>query len=474
MNYQQTLDYLFAKLPMYHRIGAAAYKADLNNTIHLCNLLDNPQNSFRSVHVAGTNGKGSVSHMLASILQEKGLKVGLYTSPHLKDFRERIRVNGKMIPKKYVSRFIHDHKNEFDQFQLSFFEMTVGLAFQYFRERKVDVAVVEVGLGGRLDSTNIITPLLSVITNISFDHMQFLGDTLEKIAMEKAGIIKPGVPVVIGETQLEIKNIFINKAEVSGSEITFADNDFSVSSVENYKFTSDRNVHSPLSRKDANSFGALAFSRSRLVRQKENNKFFTELSPLNPVQIFDIYQSNSHLFRRLESPLLGNYQQKNILTVLSACETLKKAGISIDEEQILRGIRNVIRNTNFEGRWQILSNNPLTICDTGHNEGGLREVLAQIKTTPHNHLHFIFGVVNDKQIDHILTMLPKDATYYFCKANIPRGLDQDELKRKAEFSGLTGLSYPSVTVALNAAKENASSNDLIFIGGSTFVVAEVV
>ena len=450
MNYLQTLDYLFARLPMYYRIGVAAYKADLDNTIKLCNLLGNPQNSFRSVHVAGTNGKGSVSHMLASILQEKGLKVGLYTSPHLKDFRERIRLNGKMIPKRYVSSFIHDHKDEFEQFQLSFFEMTVGLAFNYFREEEVDIAVVEVGLGGRLDSTNIITPLLSIITNISFDHMQLLGDTLEKIAGEKAGIIKPGIPIIIGETQDEVREVFLKKARISGSEIVFADANISVSGW----------ISSPRRREDAKHLSALASSRLNYLT--------------NTVQTLEVYQNDVILFKKIESPLLGNYQKKNILTVLSSCEILKKAGISIDEEQIRRGIRNVISNTGLKGRWQVLSRNPLTICDTGHNEGGLTEVVAQISETPFDHLHFVFGVVNDKEVDHILSMLPKDATYYFCKADIPRGLSQVELKKKAIAAGLKGNAYSSVRQALQSAQKNAAANDLVFIGGSTFIVAEVV
>jgi dihydrofolate synthase/folylpolyglutamate synthase len=450
MNYQQTLDYLFDRLPMYHRIGAAAYKADLDNTIKLCNLLGNPQDNFRSIHVGGTNGKGSVSHMMASILQEKGLKVGLYTSPHLKDFRERIRVNGMMIPKRFVSRFIHDHQKEFEQLQLSFFEMTVGLAFQYFKKEKVEIAVVEVGLGGRLDSTNIITPLLSVITNISFDHMQLLGDTLEQIAGEKAGIIKPGIPIIIGETQDEVRDVFLKKARSSGSEIVFADTSISVSGA----------ISSPQRRKDAKHLSALASSRLSSVTKS--------------FQTVEAYQNDVILFKELESPLLGNYQKKNILTVLSACEILKNAGISIDEEQIRRGIRNVIINTGLKGRWQVLSRNPLTICDTGHNESGLTEVLAQISETPYDHLHFVFGVVNDKEVDHLLKMLPKEATYYFCKANIPRGLDQNELRRKAQNAGLTGSSYASVQEALISAQENASRSDLIFIGGSTFIVAEVV
>jgi dihydrofolate synthase / folylpolyglutamate synthase len=456
MTYLETLDYLFSQLPMYHRIGASAYKADLTNTIKLCDLLGNPQDHFKSIHIAGTNGKGSVSHMLASVLQEKGLKVGLYTSPHLKDFRERIRINGKMIPKRYVCRFIGDHKKDFEELQLSFFEMTVGLAFRYFNEEKVDIAVVEVGLGGRLDSTNIITPLLSVITNISYDHMQLLGDSLEKIASEKAGIIKPGVPVIIGETQDVVKKIFVEKAKSTGSEIIFADSFFSVISTDEKRTYSQQDIFSPRRREDAKSLSALASLRLRCFRS------------------FDIYKENLPLFNDIVSPLLGNYQKKNIVTIIAACQALEKSGINLDEDQVRRGIRNVIKNTGLKGRWQVLARDPLTICDTGHNEGGLKEVLAQISETPYEHLHFVFGVVNDKEVDHILAMLPKEATYYFCKADIPRGLDQDKIKIKAQSYGLAGLSYPSVTDALKDAKENASANDLVFIGGSTFIVAEVV
>jgi dihydrofolate synthase / folylpolyglutamate synthase len=431
MTYPETLDYLFTRLPMYHRIGAAAYKADLTNTVAICNLLGNPQHSFHSVHVAGTNGKGSTSHMLASILQEKGFKTGLYTSPHLKDFRERIRINGVMIPEDNVVQFIEKYKFDFEVIQPSFFEMTVGLAFDYFRNEKVDIAIVEVGLGGRLDSTNVIMPLLSVITNISFDHKQFLGDTLVKIAVEKAGIIKRDIPVVIGETQENISHVFRNKALEHHAEITFADATFTAV----IKTTSDTGD------------GKL---------------------------ILDIFRNDKLYLADLESSLKGNYQQKNIVTVIAACEQISSHFGGISPNDIRRGILNVIVNTGLMGRWQVLSTSPLTICDTGHNEAGLTEVLKQIELTPHQKLHFVFGLVNDKEIDNILNMLPKSATYYFCKADIPRGLDADELKEKANNSGLSGKSYSSVKSALQAAQEQASGNDLVFIGGSTFVVAEVV
>jgi len=449
MKYGETLDYLFSRLPMYHRIGVAAYKADLNNTIKLCDLLGNPQDHFKSIHVAGTNGKGSVSHMLASILREKGMKVGLYTSPHLKDFRERIRINGNMIPKKYVTRFISDHKAEFEKLQLSFFEMTVGLAFNYFRDEKVDISVVEVGLGGRLDSTNIITPLISVITNISFDHTQLLGDTLDKIAAEKAGIIKPGIPVVIGETQEGVSDVFIEKAESVGSRIYFADQRFSAEFSR--QESGIRDHFSPRRRKDAKNLRAFA-----------------------PLWLIDIYRKGKIYISGLESPLLGHYQLKNIVTLFEICEQLRKQGIRINKTQIASGLKNVLLNTGFAGRWQILSRKPLTICDTGHNEAGIREVLEQIRQTPHKHLHFVFGVVNDKDIRNILELLPKTAVYYFCKADIPRGLPQDELKQQANAVGLTGNDYPSVKRALRSARKNASKDDLVFVGGSTFVVAEVV
>jgi len=405
MDYQSTLDYLFNQLPMFQRVGASAYKADLNNTIELCKLLHNPQNKFKSIHIAGTNGKGSTSHMLASILQEAGYKVGLYTSPHLKDFRERVKVNGVMITEQDVVDFVIKHQSEFEIINLSFFEWTVGLAFDYFSKQQVDIAVIETGLGGRLDSTNVITPLVSVITNIGKDHTQFLGETLEKIASEKAGIIKVNIPVVIGETQQETKQVFIKKALENNAKIYFAD------------------------------------------KILENT---------------------------YESDLKGIYQEKNQKTVLIAIQQLVECGFSISEDNIKKGLLCVVKNTGLLGRWQILSENPLTICDTGHNEAGIKEVLEQIALTKHNKLHFVFGAVNDKEIDSILAMLPKNALYYFCQAIIPRALDVNILYEKAKEFDLNGAKYESVEGAINEAKSNSSINDLVFIGGSTFVVAEAL
>lgn len=431
MNYQQTLDYLFSQLPMFQRIGSAAYKADLDNTIALCRLLGNPENKFRSIHVAGTNGKGSSSHMLASVLQSAGLKVGLYTSPHLKDFRERIKINGEMMPEKNVVDFVANYKTDFEKIRLSFFEMTVGLAFDYFANEKVDIAVIEVGLGGRLDSTNVITPLVSVITNISFDHVALLGDTLEKIAAEKAGIIKDNVPVVIGEAVAETKPVFLEKASRHAAPIVFAE--------ERYKARNIRAVHS----------GKLKL-------------------------LMDIEKDGNRTFADLESELPGLYQQKNIPTVLATIDQLNEQGFGLTESVIRDGIKNVIKNTGLLGRWQVLSDSPLTIADTGHNEAGIREVLKQISLTPHDRLHFVLGMVNDKDISTVLKMLPKNAAYYFCKARIPRALAAEELAAKAKEAGLTGEIYPSVAEALAAARQKAKQNDLVFTGGSTFTVAEVV
>jgi dihydrofolate synthase / folylpolyglutamate synthase len=431
MTYKTTLEFLFSQLPMYQRIGPSAYKADLENTIELCNLLDNPQNSFRTIHVAGTNGKGSVSHMLASILVESGLRVGLYTSPHLKDFRERIRVNGKMIPKRKVIDFVKRNRPAFENIQPSFFEMTVALAFDHFRDEKIDIGVIEVGLGGKLDSTNVITPVLSVITNISLDHTQFLGNTPEQIAREKAGIIKKGVPVVIGESCMETKDVFLSKAHELNSPISFADEHFICD-------------EDPLSAKT-----------QEMLRLK-------------------VIHDDVPLSKDIHSPLTGIYQKKNIVTVLECCEHLQRNGFGLTTTNIAKGIRNVIRNTWFQGRWQVLSENPMTICDTCHNPGGLTEALAQIrKMNPHK-VHFVFGVVNDKDLHSMLPMLPKNAVYYFCKADIPRGMDATELKNLASAEGLKGNAYSSVHEAFQTAKNAAGKKDLVFVGGSIFVVAEVV
>lgn len=421
---------MFSQLPMFQRTGPAAYKPDLGNTISICNLLQNPQNKFISIHVAGTNGKGSTSHMLASIFKEAGYKTGLYTSPHLKDFRERIKINGQMISQSFVADFISKYHHEFDKIKPSFFEMTVGLAFDYFAHEKVDIAIIEVGLGGRLDSTNVITPILSVITNISFDHVNLLGDTLPKIASEKAGIIKQGIPVVIGETNKQTKQVFIEKANLEKSQIYFADKNFTITNISEY----------------------------------------------NPLQNYfeaDIYKGNQIVLEKLKCGLIGQYQYKNILTVLQAVDLLKEK-FKIEEKHIRNGIFKVVENTGLLGRWQVLNKQPLAICDTGHNEAGITYVINQIKKTPHQHLHFVLGLVNDKEIDKILTLLPKQATYYFCKANIPRALSEEILKEKATLLGLNGNTYNSVNEAFQTALKNAGKNDLVFVGGSTFVVAEVV
>ena len=431
MNYGQTLDYLYSQLPMFYRLGAAAYKADLNNTIAICNLLNNPQQYFKSVHIAGTNGKGSVSHFIASILQETGLKVGLYTSPHFKDFRERIKINGENIHEDFVCSFIEKYKNDFEKIKPSFFEMTVGMAFSYFTKNKIDIAVVETGLGGRLDSTNIIHPVLSVITNISMDHTNLLGDTVEKIAFEKAGIIKAITPVVIGQTQEKIKSVFINQAKEKNAPIYFADEFFEI-------------------------------CNSSYV--EEDERYLST----------DILRKKNSEIQKFNSPLLGQYQHKNIVTVFKSIELLKEAGFRISKKNIMDGVRNVIKNTGIMGRWQIISKNPLTICDMGHNEDGIRQVVEQIKITPHDQLHFVFGIVADKDIETILNLLPKGAIYYFCKADIPRGLDQQILQKKAERFGLYGKTYSTVKDAFKQAQADAQENDLVFVGGSTFVVAEIL
>lgn len=404
MTYKETTEWMFKQLPMYQQQGASAFRKDLTNTIALAKHLGNPEREIRTIHVAGTNGKGSVSSMLASILQDAGYKVGLYTSPHLKDFRERIKINGQDIPEDFVCSFIEANKTFFEENQLSFFEMTVGLAFQYFKEKKVDIAVIETGMGGRLDSTNIIHPIVSVITNIGFDHTQFLGDTLEKIAIEKAGIIKKGIPVVVGEYTPETKSVFLNKARETASQIFFAS--------------------------DAE---------------------------------FDEY----------ESDLIGDYQIQNKKTVLQTVEVLQRY-LTIKDSNITNGLLSVKNNTGFMGRWQVLHTNPTVVCDTAHNAHGLKIVLGQIDKQQYDRLRIVFGVVNDKDLTEILPLLPKEAVYYFCKPNVPRGLDAVSLQKQAAEFNLKGEVYVSVADAYKKALNAAAKTDFIYIGGSTFVVAEIL
>ena len=405
MTYQDTLDWMFSQLPMYQRQGQSAFKKDLSNTLKLAIHLNYPEQDFKSIHVAGTNGKGSTSHMLASILQEAGYKVGLYTSPHLKDFRERIKINGIEVSKQFVIGFIKRNKSFFEAHSLSFFEMTVGMAFEYFSKQKVDIAVIEVGLGGRLDSTNIITPEVSVITNIGLDHTQFLGDTLEAIAFEKGGIIKPNIPVVIGETQKETAPVFEDLANKNKSKIVFSDQEVKKS----YK-----------------------------------------------------------------SDLKGYYQEKNIKTAIQSIKELQNKGYIISKEHIANGLLQVIKNTGIKGRWQVLNEAPKVVCDTGHNKEGLSDVMNQISNETFEKLHIVFGVVNDKDLSSIVNLLPKTATYYFCKPDIPRGLEAPELQSILAVYGLKGTAYNSVDQAYKAALDNASKSDFIFVGGSTFVVAEII
>jgi len=423
MSYQEALDYLYSQLPMFHRIGAPAYKANLDNTLALSEVTGYPYKNFNCIHVAGTNGKGSVSHMTASILMQSGLKTGLFTSPHLTDFRERMKVNGEMIPEEYITAYVEKHMGDFDRIKPSFFEMTFVMAMSWFADMKVDIAVVEAGLGGRLDSTNVITPVLSVITNIGYDHMQFLGNTLRAIAGEKAGIIKPGVPVVVGEYDNETASVFTSRAAENNSPLVFASQ---LISTEIIQETSNGNL---------------------LLNVKEKNG--------------SEYQA--------ESSLTGDYQVKNITTVLAIADKLR-----IKKEDILTGLKQVKQNTNLEGRWQILNHKPLTVCDIGHNTHGLPWVVRQIRRQKYDVLHFVLGVVNDKDISGMLELLPDDAIYYFCKADIPRGLDASELSHAAGIQGLKGSVYNSVEDAFKAALGAAKENDMVFIGGSAFVVAEVL
>ncbi|MCD6067411.1 MAG: bifunctional folylpolyglutamate synthase/dihydrofolate synthase [Bacteroidetes bacterium] len=428
-DYKQTVEYLFSRLPMFQRIGAAAYKANLDNTWKLMDALDHPYRQFKSIHIAGTNGKGSTSHMIAAVLQQAGYKTGLYTSPHLKDFRERIRVNGKMIPQNYIVDFVEQHKQGFEAIEPSFFEWTVALAFDYFAKEKVDVAVIETGLGGRLDSTNVVIPELSVITNISMDHMNLLGDTLEKIATEKAGIMKKQVPVLIGERNSVSDEVFIKAAKKNTAPLFFAEDNFKIKA------------------------GKQIFKGGQLMLE---------------------YTVNSSA-QKYTCDLPGYYQAKNIATVCAACSLLNTNGsFHIKREDFHKALTKVTTLTGLKGRWQVLDRKPLVIADTGHNEAGILEVLKNIKRTPHKKLHFVIGMVNDKDVRKVLSMLPKQAVYYFTKASLPRALNEQELCTIAGEFKLKGETYATVKKALKAAKENASKADLIFVGGSTFTVADAI
>lgn len=428
MNYKETIDYLYSRLPMFTRVGAVAFKKDLHNTLVMCENLDNPQDKFKTIHVGGTNGKGSTSHMLAAIFQQAGYKTGLYTSPHLKDFRERIRINGEMIPETFVTEFINQQRSIIEEISPSFFEVTVAMAFSFFAAQKVDIAIIEVGLGGRLDSTNIITPELAVITNISPDHTNILGNTLAEIAAEKAGIIKPGIPVVIGEMQQETKQVFIKKARETNSDLVFADQ---------------------------------VLHLAHTAREKEYLRT-------------SVYKGDQVIYKDLELDLSGFYQLKNVLTVLQTIIILIEKGYKITDNHVYTALKRVKAITGLQGRWQKLSEHPLIICDTGHNIAGITEVMRNINTTSYRRLHMVIGMVKDKDINGVLALLPINATYYFCQPQLERALPVAELATAAQSHALHGEAFGTVDQAVRAAKNNAAPDDLIFIGGSTFVVAEVL
>jgi dihydrofolate synthase/folylpolyglutamate synthase len=423
-DYQKTLNFLYANLPMFQRIGPAALKPDLSNTIALCQSLGNPQTKFKSIHVAGTNGKGSTSHMLASILQSSGYKTGLYTSPHLKSFTERIKINGREIHEEFIIRFVNIIRPQIELLKPSFFEITVALAFDYFAQEKIDVAVIEVGLGGRLDSTNVITPELSVITNIGWDHTDILGDTLAKIATEKAGIIKHKVPVVISERQHEVEHIFKEKSIEANSPISFATDRFNA-------VTSD-------------NAGTL-----------------------------DVFENREKFLKNLTLPLQGSYQHKNVLGVLAAVKVLNESGWKIPHQAIRKGLESVVEQTGLKGRWQILGRRPLIVCDTGHNLDGIKEVVRQIQRYAYTRLYVVLGMVKGKDVSSILKLLPKKAYYFFCQPDIPRALDAAMLFEHARALDLKGEIILNVNKAISQAKGQAAEGDMIFIGGSTFVVAEI-
>ncbi|WP_343673131.1 folylpolyglutamate synthase/dihydrofolate synthase family protein [Chitinophaga sp.] len=428
MNYQQTLDYLYERLPMFTRVGASAFRKDLHNTIALCEQLGNPQRLFKTVHVAGTNGKGSTSHMLAAIFQQAGYKTGLYTSPHLKDFRERIRINGEMIDQEFVVEFVQQVQPSIEQLDPSFFELTVAMAFQYFALEQVDIAIIEVGLGGRLDSTNIITPELSVITNISYDHMNMLGHTLPEIAGEKAGIIKPNIPVVVAQTQTEVEQVFIEKAKALEAPITFADQHWLVQ---------DNDLH--------------------------NGHLHIQLRPQQSEQVWDI-----------KPDLSGQYQVKNIMGVLSAVKVLQQAGWELPDESVKTALSHVKKLTGLRGRWDVVAQHPLTVFDVGHNEAGISEIVGQLEHMTYRHLHIVTGFVKDKEVSKVLKLFPPAATYYFTRAQIPRALDENELAEMGAAAGLRGKAYATVQQAFSAARQHAHEEDVILVCGSFFIVGEVM
>ncbi len=420
--FSQALEFLYATLPMYQRVGATAFKKDLTNTLALCRELNNPHQQFKSVHVAGTNGKGSSAHLLASILQEAGYKTGLYTSPHLKSFTERIKINGREVPEEFVVDFVNRLQPTLNLVKPSFFETTVAMAFDYFARQQVDVAVIEVGLGGRLDSTNVITPVVSLITNIGFDHTDMLGDTLEQIAFEKAGIIKHGVPVVISERQTETTPVFQEKVNACNAQLIFAQDEYQI---------------------------------------------------IPESQAYRVLQSGKVRFENLSLQLGGRYQQKNLHGVLATVDQLISKEFTVHDAAIRAGIENVLVNTGLKGRWQILGTKPLIICDTAHNAEGMKEVIGQIMAMPFNELYFVLGLVKDKDHHALLSLLPAGAHYFFCQASIPRALAAHELAGKAQAYGLKGEVIADVNQAIAFAKQMAQAEDLVFIGGSTFVVAEI-
>lgn len=427
MTYKETLDYLYRALPMFSRIGGAAIKKDITNTRILCERIGNPQRSFKSVHVAGTNGKGSVSHMLAAVLQKAGYTVGLYTSPHLKDFRERIKVKGAMVTEEFVTGFTGRMLTHIEEIQPSFFEITVAMAFEYFALNRVDIAVIETGLGGRLDSTNIIIPEISVITNIGLDHMDILGDSLEKIAGEKAGIIKEKVPVVIGETHKDTKKVFITTAREKQAPIVFAD---AQRYADDWRYSAEG-----LSMEIVNS------------HSNEKQMYLTDLG--------------------------GLYQSKNIITVLSALELLKQQGWILKDEAIAAGLKQVKKLTGLHGRWEVVHHHPTIVLDVGHNEDGIRQVCNQLEMMDYHHLHIIMGMVKDKDVSKVLKLLPREASYYFTRAQIPRAMPEEQLMGLAAANGLQGNCFGNVNAALQQALQHCNKNDLIVVCGSVFVVGEV-